>query len=172
MFLLIAILCAACTQNNGIQPISAFHLNTGMIKSLKTPSFNQQQQRLFRTRLMMGQQRQGWITNNKPIAISDSSRSSSIIELSARKRPSKNDNNIVGSSISNKRRQQLGIPDGEREYDLDVALNTNTDPLITKIIAGSFILVVIALLVVGVIIPSTADFGEGICSPIQNGGRC
>jgi len=78
----------------------------------------------------------------------------------------------MGSRISNKRRQQLGIPDSEREYDLDVALETNTDPLITKIIAGSFILVVIALLVVGVIIPSTTDFGEGVCSPIQNGGRC
>eukprot|EP01083_Nonionella_stella_P243593 848648_1 len=91
----------------------------------------------------------------------------STVELSAR-RPQKE----IGSGISNKRREQLGIPDGEREYDLDVALETNTDPLITKIIAGSFILVVIALLVVGVIIPSTADFGEGICSPIQNGGRC
>mmetsp|Transcript_20119 Transcript_20119/g.25407 ORF Transcript_20119/g.25407 Transcript_20119/m.25407 type:complete len:163 (+) Transcript_20119:61-549(+) len=97
--------------------------------------------------------------------------SPSVMVLSARRQqPAKGGE--MGSRISNKRRQQLGIPDSEREYDLDVALETNTDPLITKIIAGSFILVVIALLVVGVIIPSTTDFGEGVCSPIQNGGRC
>mmetsp|Transcript_5892 Transcript_5892/g.7517 ORF Transcript_5892/g.7517 Transcript_5892/m.7517 type:complete len:157 (+) Transcript_5892:86-556(+) len=88
-------------------------------------------------------------------------------QLSARK--TKDD---IGSEISQKRRQQLGIPDDEREYDLDVALNTNTDPLITKIIAGSFILVVIALLVFGIVMPSLTDYGEGVCSPIQNGGRC
>ena len=75
-------------------------------------------------------------------------------------------------NISKKRRQQLGIPDEEREYDLGVALQTNTDPLITKIIAGSFILVMIALLVVGLVIPYTTDLGEGVCNPIQNGGRC
>ena len=53
-----------------------------------------------------------------------------------------------------------------------MALNNNTDPGITKIIAGSFILVMIALLVVGLVIPSLTDYGEGVCSPIQNGGRC
>jgi hypothetical protein len=68
--------------------------------------------------------------------------------------------------------KQLGIADDEDEYDLDVALNNNTDPGITKIIAGSFILVMIALLVVGLVIPSITDYGEGVCSPIQNGGRC
>lgn len=91
------------------------------------------------------------------------------ISLSVRKQIN---NNGKSGKISSKRRQQLGIPDSEEEYDLDVALNTNTDTTITKIIAGSFILAVIALLVVGVIIPSTTDFGEGVCSPIQNGGRC
>ena len=74
--------------------------------------------------------------------------------------------------ISDKRRKQLGIGKGEDEYDLDVALNTNTDPLISKIIAGSFILVMIALLVVGVIIPYTTDYGEGVCNPILTQGRC
>ena len=78
----------------------------------------------------------------------------------------------ANSRISQKRRQQLGIPDSEDEYDLETALDTNTDPLITKIIAGSFILVVIALLVVGIVIPSITDYGEGVCSPIQNAGRC
>ena len=76
------------------------------------------------------------------------------------------------SEISKKRREQLGIGDDEREYDLGVALETNTDPLITKIIAGSFILVVFALLIAGIVVPSLTDYGEGVCSPIQNGGRC
>jgi hypothetical protein len=55
---------------------------------------------------------------------------------------------------------------------LGVALSANTDPGITKIIAGSFIWVMIALLVMGLVIPSLTDYGEGVCSPIQNGGRC
>ena len=74
--------------------------------------------------------------------------------------------------ISKKRRQQLGIPDGEDEYDLDKALETNTDPLISKIISGSLIVAILLLLVVGVIVPYLTDYGEGVCSPIQNGGRC
>ena len=53
--------------------------------------------------------------------------------------------------IDNKRRKELGIADDEEEYDLDVALANNTDPLITKIIAGSFILAMIALLVTGLV---------------------
>jgi hypothetical protein len=51
-------------------------------------------------------------------------------------------------------------------------LNNNTDAEITKIVAGSFILVMVALLVVGLVIPSITDYGDGVCSPIQNGGRC
>jgi len=74
--------------------------------------------------------------------------------------------------LTNARKKQLGVTGDEDEYDLDVALDANTDPLITKIIAGSAILAIIALLVVGVIIPSTSDFGDGVCVPIQNGGRC
>lgn len=74
--------------------------------------------------------------------------------------------------ITQQRRKQLGIADDEDEYDLDFALDNNTDAGITKIIAGSFILVMIALLVVGLVIPSITDYGDGVCSPIQNGGRC
>lgn len=77
-----------------------------------------------------------------------------------------------GKRINIKRRKQLGISDDEDEYDLGVALEQNTDPLITKIIAGSFILVVIALLVAGIVVPSMTDYGEGVCNPILTGGRC
>ena len=52
------------------------------------------------------------------------------------------------------------------------ALEQNTDPVITKVIAGSFILAMIVLLVYGVVIPSLTEYDEGICSPIQNAGRC
>lgn len=75
------------------------------------------------------------------------------------------------SEISDKRKKQLGIVD-EREYDLELALETNTDPLITKIIAGSFILVVIGLLVAGIVVPTLTDYGDGVCNPIRTGGRC
>lgn len=75
-------------------------------------------------------------------------------------------------TISGSRRQQLGIGDNEDEYDLGVALANNTDPFITKVVAGSFILVVIALLVAGIIVPATTDYGEGVCRPLLTGGRC
>lgn len=80
--------------------------------------------------------------------------------------------NRGNKQISNERRKQLGLPDDADEYDLDKALENNTDPLITKIIAGSFIITIIALLVVGVIIPYTTIYDDGICNPIANGGRC
>lgn len=57
-------------------------------------------------------------------------------------------------------------------YDLGVALANNTDPFITKLIAGSFITVVIVLLVVGIVLPSLSDYGEGVCNPIRTAGRC
>jgi len=87
-------------------------------------------------------------------------------ELCAKKKPTDEDR------ISQKRRKQLGLNDDEDEYDLDFALRNNTDPLISKIIAGSLILVIFALLVAGVIVPSLTDYGDGVCSPIQSGGRC
>lgn len=77
-----------------------------------------------------------------------------------------------GNKLNRKRREQLGVADDEDEYDLGAALDAGTDPFITKVVAGSFILVMITLLVVGVVVPSITDYGEGICSPIQNGGRC
>lgn len=74
--------------------------------------------------------------------------------------------------ISQERRKQLGISDDEDEYDLGVALNANTDTTISKLVAGSFIVVMIALLVVGVVIPMTTDYGDGLCNPVLNAGRC
>ena len=62
--------------------------------------------------------------------------------------------------LSDKRRKQLGVGDDEDEYDLGTALEANTDTTITKIIAGSFIVVVIALLVVGVVVPSLTDYSD------------
>mmetsp|Transcript_53187 Transcript_53187/g.64095 ORF Transcript_53187/g.64095 Transcript_53187/m.64095 type:complete len:154 (+) Transcript_53187:165-626(+) len=93
--------------------------------------------------------------------------SNDILRVNARRKETERIN-----KIDDVRRKQLGIADDEDEYDLDAALDANTDPLITKIIAGSAIVAIIALLVVGVIIPSTSDFGDGVCVPIQNGGRC
>ena len=77
----------------------------------------------------------------------------------------KNDQERVpgGEKISKERRAQLGINADEDEYDLYFALDQNTDPVITKVIAGSFILVMIALLVYAVVIPSLTVYDEGIC---------
>jgi hypothetical protein len=85
--------------------------------------------------------------------------------------PKTQQTNNIPNEISQARKKQLGIVD-EREYDLDLALERNTDPLITKIIAGSFILVVIGLLVAGIIVPSFTDYGDGVCNPIRTAGRC
>ena len=74
--------------------------------------------------------------------------------------------------FTEQRKKQLGIIDGDDEYDLGMALENNTDPLISKLVAGSFILVMITLLVVGVVIPYTADYGEGVCNPLLTAGRC
>jgi hypothetical protein len=38
--------------------------------------------------------------------------------------------------MTSDRRKKLGIADNEDEYDLEMALDNNTDPIITKIIAG------------------------------------
>ncbi len=78
-----------------------------------------------------------------------------------------------GGLLSASRRRQLGVAEDEDEYDLSVALNANTDLLITKLIAGSAILAIFALLIVGVVIPSLSDYGgEDVCVPILTGGRC
>uniref|UniRef100_A0A6S8V3Y8 Uncharacterized protein n=1 Tax=Chaetoceros debilis TaxID=122233 RepID=A0A6S8V3Y8_9STRA len=91
--------------------------------------------------------------------------------LNARPPPPPNKDKF-GKQINVKRRKQLGISDDEDEYDLGVALAQNTDPLITKIIAGSLILAITALLVAGIVVPSMTDYGEGVCNPILTGGRC
>ena len=76
------------------------------------------------------------------------------------------------NKMTSKRRNQLGIADDEDEYDLEKALENNTDPFISKLVAGSLIVVLLGLLIVGVLVPSLTDYGEGVCSPIQNAGRC
>jgi hypothetical protein len=79
---------------------------------------------------------------------------------------------VLNERITDKRRKQLGITGDEDEYDLGVALENSTDPLISKIIAGALIVTIFALLVAGVIIPSLTDYGEGVCNPILTAGRC
>ena len=74
--------------------------------------------------------------------------------------------------FSDERRKELGINDEDDEYDLDMALENNTDPFITKVVAGSFIVTMIGLLVVGLIVPYTTDYGEGVCNPMLTSGRC
>ena len=73
--------------------------------------------------------------------------------------------------LSKKRQNQLGVYEDE-DYDLSLALDGNTDPFITKVIAGSLIVVIFALLFVGVIQPLTAEYDEGICNPLLTAGRC
>ena len=82
------------------------------------------------------------------------------------------ENEVYNKKISDKRRRELGIADDEDEYDLDIALDNSTDPFITKVIAGSLILSISALLVAGIIIPATTDYGEGVCNALLTGGRC
>jgi hypothetical protein len=74
--------------------------------------------------------------------------------------------------FTNEQRRKLGMDEDDDEYDLDMALENNTDPLITKIVAGSFIVSILALLLVGFIIPYTTDYGEGVCNALLTGGRC
>jgi hypothetical protein len=82
------------------------------------------------------------------------------------------DNEVPNSKMTAGRRKKLGIADDEDEYDLGVALANNTDPFISKVVAGSLILAILGLLVAGVIIPATTDYGEGVCNTIRTGGRC
>ena len=82
------------------------------------------------------------------------------------------DNDVPISKMKADRRKKLGLYDDADEYDLGVALENNTDPFISKVIAGSLILAILALLVVGVIIPATTDYGEGVCNALLTGGRC
>lgn len=79
---------------------------------------------------------------------------------------------VLSARLSDKRKKELGVADDEDEYDLSQALNANTDPLITKLIAGSLILVILGLLTVAVIIPLTSETVDGLCNPILNAGRC
>jgi hypothetical protein len=108
----------------------------------------------------------------KVASMTKTSISSLYIFNNKKKNTGSNEGAKKGKIISDSRRAQLGIAEDEDEYDLGVALANNTDPFITKVIAGSLILAVIALLVAGIIIPATTDYGEGVCQPLLTGGRC
>lgn len=93
--------------------------------------------------------------------------------LSARRTARKiSENEVQNRKISNDRRKKLGIADDEDEYDLDIALEMSTDPFITKVIAGSLILTITALLVAGIVVPALTDYGDGVCNTLLTGGRC
>lgn len=97
-----------------------------------------------------------------------------IFSNNKKKQAPASDEEIFGKKgrISDKRRKQLGIADNEDEYDLGLALQANTDDTISKIVAGSFIIAMIALLVAGIVIPATTDYGDGVCNALARGGRC
>jgi hypothetical protein len=78
---------------------------------------------------------------------------------------------IPGKKMNVARRKKLGVNDDEEEYDLEMALDNSTDPFITKVIAGSLILSILTLLIFGIVIPATTDYG-GACNPLLTGGRC
>jgi hypothetical protein len=82
------------------------------------------------------------------------------------------DNDVPIRKMTDARRRKLGIADDEDEYDLEFALENNTDPFITKVISGSLIVAILGLLIAGVVIPATTDYGEGVCNTILTGGRC
>ena len=78
---------------------------------------------------------------------------------------------IPGKKMNVARRKKLGVNDDEEEYDLEMALDNSTDPFITKVIAGSLILSILTLLIFGIVIPATTDYGNA-CNPLLTGGRC
>ena len=79
---------------------------------------------------------------------------------------------LYAKRFSKAQRKKLGMDELDDEYDLGMALDNNTDPLITKIVAGSLIVSVLAALVFGIVIPATSDYGEGVCNPLLTAGRC
>jgi hypothetical protein len=110
------------------------------------------------------------ILSSEAFTIPSSSRAalvaSTLPRLAAKKAPTP-----FSNKITVERRKKLGIPDNEDEYDLEMALNNNTDPFITKVIAGSLIVSIMSLLVYAIIIPATTDYGNA-CNPLLTGGRC
>uniref|UniRef100_A0A7S2DW16 Uncharacterized protein n=1 Tax=Octactis speculum TaxID=3111310 RepID=A0A7S2DW16_9STRA len=73
--------------------------------------------------------------------------------LSYRQREMMTERSRSKGKYTKARQGKMGTLDGE-EYDLDAALAANTDDTITKIIAGAFIAVMIALLVNAILIPN------------------
>ena len=80
--------------------------------------------------------------------------------------------NFPSNKYSSERRKKLGLGDeADEEYDLDKALDQNTDPLITKLIAGSLIVTLLSLVYVGLVQPAMNPV-EGVCNPLLTQGRC
>merc|ERR1711871_603770 len=80
--------------------------------------------------------------------------------------------NLPSNKYSSERRKKLGLGDeADEEYDLDKALDQNTDPLITKLIAGSLIVTLLSLVYVGLVQPAMNPV-EGLCNPLLTQGRC
>ncbi|GMH70277.1 hypothetical protein TrLO_g1625 [Triparma laevis f. longispina] len=102
--------------------------------------------------------------NSNPTSLTSSARSLTFSRSSPLQQ-------LFSKRINDKRRKELGIADDEEEYDLGVALERNTDPFITKVIAGSLIVTILGLLIVGVVMPLLSDTG-GMCNPALNAGRC
>jgi hypothetical protein len=82
------------------------------------------------------------------------------------------DDDVPNPEFTANQRKKLGLPDDADEHDLGVAPENNADPFISKVVAGSLMLAILGLLVAGVIIPATTDYGEGVCNTILTGGRC
>jgi hypothetical protein len=107
------------------------------------------------------------------VAVPSTTANRNLVIVQARRQARKiSENEIPNRKMSAARRQKLGVADDEDEYDLDIALENSTDPLISKIIAGSLIVAITALLYAGIIVPATTDYGEGVCNTILTGGRC
>jgi hypothetical protein len=77
-------------------------------------------------------------------------------------------------AIKKDRRDQLGLGAEDDEYDLQMALDNNTDRTIVKIVAAAAFVSIVGGLVVGVLLPllDGSQASEGFCVPAQNGGRC
>lgn len=118
---------------------------------------------------------EGFSTSRPPplsLRPSSAATRAALLSLSAARKQQGSPGGKVQKKITSKRRQELGINDDEDEYDLEMALDNNTDPFITKVIAGSLIVAITSLLVYGIVIPATTDYGEGVCNTLLTGGRC
>ena len=161
-----------CTIHSGKKDTSTIHLRNHKLDYSKTTMMLQSHLKSFLLFALLGISFLKMSLAFSPINTSLSRTHRSVTESVTFLNAKRKEQPQIGKTISGSRRKQLGIGEGEDEYDLGVALDVNTDPFITKVIAGSLIVAIIALLVAGIIIPATTDYGEGVCRPILTGGRC